>query len=155
MLSIIAKCIVLCMFFYCDQILYIGYKFFFSFVVVDKLQHHILQLSTKRWKQWTARPTGGQRNWWQWASQISFQIWTVRANLIIELPSTFKRHNDFGRTIDERSAEFGAHGCLRRLISLCSLTNTIPGWVLTDYRRITRFRVKHKGASQRGLSIFA
>ena len=26
---------------------------------------------------------------------------------------------------------------------------------LTDYRRITRFRVKHEGASQRGLRIFA
>ncbi len=45
MLSIIAKLIVLCMFFYYDQLLYIGYKFFVSFVVVDKLQHHILQLS--------------------------------------------------------------------------------------------------------------
>ncbi len=27
--------------------------------------------------------------------------------------------------------------------------------LLTDYRRITRFRVKHEGASQRGLRIFA
>ncbi len=26
---------------------------------------------------------------------------------------------------------------------------------LTDYRRITRFRVKYEGASQRGLRIFA
>ncbi len=26
--------------------------------------------------------------------------------------------------------------------------------VLTDYRRITRFRVKYEGASQRGLHIF-
>ncbi len=26
--------------------------------------------------------------------------------------------------------------------------------LLTDYRRITRFRVKHEGASQRGLRIF-
>ncbi len=27
--------------------------------------------------------------------------------------------------------------------------------LLTDYRRITRFRVKYEGASQRGLRIFA
>ncbi len=47
---------------------------------------------------------------------------------IIEIPCWRSRDNDFGRTIDGRSAEFGAHGCFRSV----SLGNASPTVLLEE-----------------------